>query len=182
MTDWTAKPLVLGAGETCLEMFLEPTCPFSAAAFGKIEPLVARAGDRVAVRVWLHSQPWHLMSPIACRAIAGVSTLEEGRAAALRLMEAIYDRREDFSFEDHAGGPNRRRTPEEILSRMEEASGLPVREAFDRPGVEDIVKHHAKYARQNGIHGSPTVMVGGLVRDDIGSGDDVETWVEKILG
>ena len=36
-----AEPLVWGRGPRILEMFLEPTCPFSAKAFGKIDDLIA---------------------------------------------------------------------------------------------------------------------------------------------
>jgi hypothetical protein len=42
------------------------------------------------------------------------------------------------------------------------------------------MKWHAKYARQNGIHTTPTFMVDGLVVPDMSSGDDVETWLRKL--
>jgi protein-disulfide isomerase len=45
--------------------------------------------------------------------------------------------------------------------------------AFARPELQDEIKWHCKYARQNGIHVSPTFMVNGLVQPDLGSGDDV---------
>src|SRR5699024_11767225 len=44
--------------------------------------------------------------------------------------------------------------------------------AFARPELQDVIKWHSKYARQNGIHVSPTFMVNGLVQPDLGSGDD----------
>jgi len=47
----------------------------------------------------------------------------------------------------------------------------------------DLVKRHTRYARQNGIHASPSVMVDGIVNDRIGSRDELETWlVEMGLG
>ena len=36
------KPFVWGHGERILEMFLEPTCPYSAKAFDKIDELVKK--------------------------------------------------------------------------------------------------------------------------------------------
>jgi hypothetical protein len=39
-------------------MFLEPTCPFSNRALGKIKDLLATAGeDKITVKIRLHSQP-----------------------------------------------------------------------------------------------------------------------------
>lgn len=42
------------------------------------------------------------------------------------------------------------------------------------------VKWQAKYARQNGIHVTPTFMVDGLVLPDMSSGDAVEVWLGKL--
>lgn len=43
------------------------------------------------------------------------------------------------------------------------------------------MKWHAKYARQNGIHVSPTFMIDGLVQGDMSSGDPVADWVSRLL-
>ncbi len=42
------------------------------------------------------------------------------------------------------------------------------------------MKWHAKYARQNGIHVSPTFMIDGLIAPDMSSGDAVESWLAKL--
>ena len=42
------------------------------------------------------------------------------------------------------------------------------------------MKWHCKYARQNGIHVSPTFMIDGLIQPDMGSGDPVSAWVAKL--
>jgi len=39
-----------------------------------------------------------------------------------------------------------------------------------------------KYARQNGVHVSPTFMFDGIVRPDMGSGDAVADWAAKVAG
>jgi hypothetical protein len=41
---WRADPLVWGNGPRVLEVFLEPTCPFSVRAFGKLADLLGHAG------------------------------------------------------------------------------------------------------------------------------------------
>ena len=45
----------------------------------------------------------------------------------------------------------------------------------------EILKWHCKYARQNGIHVSPTFMIDGLVQADMSSGDSVADWVSRLL-
>src|SRR5208283_396170 len=45
MKAWRADPLVWGHGPRIFEVFLEPTCPFSVKAFGKLEDLLDQAGE-----------------------------------------------------------------------------------------------------------------------------------------
>ena len=53
---WRADPLVWGHGPRVLEIFLEPTCPFSVKAFGKLDDLLAQVGeDRIIIRLRLES-------------------------------------------------------------------------------------------------------------------------------
>ena len=164
-------------------MFLEPTCPFSVKAFNKLNALLEQAGeDKITVKIRLQSQPWHLFSGVIVRCILAASTLPEGKAAAHKVMQAVADRREEFEFTDHCSGPNMQATPEEIIARIERYSGVQLADAFARPELQTEIKWHCKYARQNGIHVSPTFMVDGLVQPDLGSGDEVAVWVTRLLG
>ena len=80
---WRADPLVWGHGPRVFEAFLEPTCPFSVKAFGKLDDLLALAGeDRITVKLRLQSQPWHMYSGVIVRCILAASTLESGKVAA----------------------------------------------------------------------------------------------------
>jgi hypothetical protein len=97
-------------------------------------------------------------------------------------MAAIADHREEFEFARHASGPNMDVTPNQIIERLETYSGVQLKEAFALPDLDREIKWHSKYARQNGIHVSPTFMIDGLVQADMSSGDDVETWVAKLVG
>ncbi|ENA0609672.1 thioredoxin [Enterobacter bugandensis] len=177
-----AQALEWGHGPRIFEVFLEPTCPFSVKAFNKLNAFLERAGeDRVTVKIRLQSQPWHLFSGVIVRCILAASTLPDGKAAARKVMQAVADHREEFEFTDHCSGPNMQATPEEIIARIERYSGVQVAEAFARPELQNEIKWHCKYARQNGIHVSPTFMVNGLVQADLGSGDDVEVWATRVL-
>ena len=86
-----------------------------------------------------------------------------------------------FEFTDHCSGPNMNTTPQQIIERLERYSHVSLAAAFARPELQNEIKWHSKYARQNGIHVSPTFMVNGLVQPDLGSGDDVSVWAARIM-
>ena len=97
-------------------------------------------------------------------------------------MAAVFADREEFEFEDHRTGPNLDTSPNALIRRIEQRSGVPLADAFQIPGLERVVKHHTKYSRQNGIHESPTFMVNGLVNPSMSSGQNVDEWLDKIFG
>jgi hypothetical protein len=181
-SNWRANPLVWGHGPRVLEMFLEPTCPFSVKAFGKVDDLLMEAGeDRITVKVRLQPQPWHMYSGVIVRCILAASTLESGRDAAKAVMATVAAHREEFEFDRHCSGPNLDATPNDIIARIERYSGVNVSGAFGLPDLDREIKWHCKYARQNGIHVSPTFMVDGLVQANMSSGDTVSAWVSRLL-
>jgi hypothetical protein len=181
-TTWRADPLTWGRGPRVFEMFLEPTCPYSCRAFGKIDETLATAGeDRITLKIRLQSQPWHMYSGVVTRCVIAASTLPEGKAAARKVLAAVAAHRDEFEFEKHAGGANMEATPNQIIARLEGYSGIKLKEGFAIPDLDREIKWHCKYARQNGIHVSPTFMIDGLVQADMGSGDAVSSWVAKLL-
>jgi len=180
-TTWVADPLVWGNGPRVFEAFLEPTCPYSGRAFGKLDQLLAEAGaDRITVKIRLHSQPWHMFSPVVVRAVLAASTLPEGKEAAKAALAAVYAHREEFEFEHHATGPNRDATPNDIVRRLEGYSGLRLMDAFGIADLDKATRWHTRYARQNGIHVSPSFMIDGIFQADMSSGDEVGDWVKRL--
>ena len=180
--SWCADPLVWGYGPRVFEVFLEPTCPFSVRAFGKLDALLADAGeDKIAIKLRLQSQPWHMYSGVVTRCVIAASTLEAGKQAAKAVLAAVAAHREEFEFERHAGGPNMKATPDDIIARIEGYSGLKLAAAFAIPNLDREIKWHCKLARQNGIHVSPTFMIDGVVRAEISSGDKVSDWAAHLL-
>ena len=181
MAEFRVDPLVWGHGPRQFEVFLEPTCPYSAKAFGKFEPLLAAVGeDKLTVKIRLHSQPWHMFSPVIVRAIYAAASLPAGKAAARQVKQAVYEHREEFEFERHATGPNRDATPNDLIRRIEGYTGLKLMEAFDEPLLDKSTRWDARYARQNGIHVSPSFMIDGIVQADMSSGDEVAAWVKRL--
>jgi hypothetical protein len=179
---WHADPLVWGHGPRNFEVFLEPTCPHSVRAFNKLDELLAHAGDdRITVKIRLQSQPWHMYSGVITRCIIAASTLEGGKEAAKSMMAAVGAHREEFEFDHHASGPNMDATPNDIVKRIERYSGVKLAEAFAIPDLDREVKWHSRYARQNGIHVSPTFMIDGMVHADMGSRDPVADWATRLV-
>jgi hypothetical protein len=95
-------------------------------------------------------------------------------------MEAVAAHREEFEFEGHRTGPNLDATPNDIIRRIEGYSGIALALAFATPGLDREVKWHTRYARQNGIHVSPTFMVDGLIQADMSSGEPVADWARRL--
>ena len=181
-TAWRAEPLVWGHGKRVFEAFLEPTCPYSARAFGKLDELLAQAGeDRITVKIRLQSQPWHMYSGVVVRCILAASTLPDGREQAKQVMAAVAAHREEFEFEKHCRGPNLDVSPNDIIARIEDYSGVKLAHAFAIPDLDREIKLHCRYARQNGIHMSPTFMVDGVVQADMSSGDAFADWAARLL-
>src|SRR5699024_2676971 len=114
------------------------------------------------------------------RCALAASTLPAGRDKAWQVLQAVGEHREEFVCENHCCGPNLNLSPADIIDRIEQYSGLSLAEAFAIPDLDSLAKWHSKYARQNGIHGSPTFLINGLERADLGSGDDIATWAGAI--
>lgn len=179
---WRAEPLAWGSGPRVFEVFLEPTCPYSVKAFGKIDQLLSEAGaDNINIKIRLQSQPWHLHSGVIVRCIIAASTLPAGKEAARAVIAAVGEHRAQFEPEHHCRGPNLEASPAEIIRRVSSYSGIDVSAAFDIPDLDREIKWHCKYARQNGIHVSPTFMIDGIIQPDMASSDPVSSWVARLL-
>jgi hypothetical protein len=176
------EPIELGHGKVELEVFLEPTCPFSKRAFAKLQPLLSAVGEaELTIKIRFLSQPWHLLSGVVTRCILAATATAGGKQAGLTVMSAVYEHREDFESDDHCTGPHMELSPAQIVARISELSGIDLSEAFRLKSVDQAVRWHAKYCRQNGIHTSPSFAINGLVNDAMSSGQSIEEW-SKLLG
>lgn len=176
-----AEDLRWGEGPRRFDVFLEPTCPFSSKAFDKLMPLVEEVGDKFWVAIRLNAQPWHTFSSPVCRAILASALGEGGKTAATRVMKSVFAYREEFILNEHREGPNMGVCPENILLRLEEISGIQLTPLFSRPDVTQDFKWHTRYARQNGVHATPSFMVDGLLTDRMSSGQSLEEWLSVLM-
>ncbi|MCP4383839.1 MAG: thioredoxin [Hyphomicrobiales bacterium] len=179
--DQDVAPLTLGHGLAELEAFLDSTCPHSKRAFGKLQPLLDLVGaDNLTIRIRFVCQPWHLFSGIVTRAILAASATEGGKNTALKAMAGVYANRDDFEFEHHHSGPNMDRTPNQILRDISELAGTDLSEAWKLKSVDQALRWHTKYSRQNGVHVSPTFAVDRIVVPSMGSRQTIEEWREHL--
>ena len=174
-------PLVLGHGPIELEIFLEPTCPFSKRAFEKLPALLDAVGsDQLTIRIHLLSQPWHLYSGVVCKGILAASTFPDGTDLALKVMAGVFAEREAFEFEGHCSGPNMDRTPAQILAALSDIAGTDISEAFCLRSVDRALRRHTRYARQVGAHESPTFMIDRLIAPAMSSGQSIDEWRRQL--
>ena len=175
------EPLVWGEGKKLFEIFLEPTCPFSARAFFKVDDFLSDIRSKnIILRIWLHSQPWHVFSGILCRVILAASMQENGKSSAKIVMDAIFSNKDEFELHKHRTGPLLFETPMQLIYKIEKMTGLSLVDDFQSMEIDTEIKRHTKYSRQNGIHTSPTFMVDGLINPKISSGDPIEKWLSEI--
>lgn len=175
-------PMIWGHGPITLEIFTEPTCPFSKIAFEKIQPLIDHVGaDAITVKVRFLSQPWHLFSAVVVRAILAATTLQAGKESGRKVMKAVCDNREEFVCEEHCKGVHFERSLKDTVARISELSGIDLAKVFETTALEKDIKWHAKYSRQMGAHMTPSFAIDGLMEDKMSSGGTVQDWA-ALLG
>jgi hypothetical protein len=105
-------------------VFLEPTCPFSIRAFGKLEDLLDKAGeDRITVKVPTVAALAHVLG--RDRALhSGRLDPRSRKGGRESVMAAVAPHREEFEFDRHCSGPNLDATPNDIIRRIERYSGV----------------------------------------------------------
>ena len=77
-------------------------------------------------------------------------------------------------------GAASRKTPAEIVAHISTLIGIALDEAFKLKSVETALKWHTRYARQTGVHFSPTFVVNRIVKDSMSSGQTIEEWAKEL--
>ena len=174
-----------GSGRLLLETFFDFHCPFSKKMFNNLVPFLRDHGDiakHVEHRIILHVQPWHSQATQMTMVALAAQLIEPDHDKLFRLMELIYEHQDEFSDQD-CYELTIHQLYEKLFAIAKDAG---IDEAALRaqlaPGKrEDVVaklKQSVKYARQNSIHVSPTVMLNGIVDNNISSSFMTEQWTE----
>jgi len=183
-----------------LELYLDYVCPFSAKMFQTIYtsvvPLIrSKYANQVQLVFRQQIQPWHPSSTL----------VHEAALAVLRLAPeqfwpfsaALFAAQRDY-FDRGVVGETRNQTYKRLaalgasvgvdetrlfdLLRIPEGPVGPDESANSGNKVTDDLKVLVKMARLVGVHVSPTVIVDGVVNNEISSGwgkKQWEEWLEK---
>ena len=68
----------------------------------------------------------------------------------------------------------------QIIAQISELVGTDLSEAFRYPTVGAALRWHTRYARQNGVHVSPTFLVNRIVNTNMSSGQAIEDWAKEL--
>ncbi|KAG2054925.1 hypothetical protein BDR06DRAFT_954842 [Suillus hirtellus] len=176
-----------------LDIFLDYVCPFSAklsfAIDNVLKPLVDVGGlyyGKVKVIMRLQVQPWHATSTYTHE--AGLAVVRAAPEQFWTFSLALFKQQGEF-FD----GPSSNMTPLQIREKLANIAAQVITEeqlvTFKdllklKPspnggiGVTDDLKYTIKFARQNGVHVSPTVLWDGLIANQISSSWGEKEWTE----
>lgn len=174
-----------------VETFVDFHCPFSKKLFGTLRGVLGSSSSwggqgRVRHRVQLHVQPWHSQATqMTLVALAAARAQPSPPSRLERLMHLFYDRQHLFGDQD-VYDLSIRQLYDALIALAAEAGFDPdlIRAQLapgpDRDAVVQDLKNSVRYARQNGIHASPTVLINGLVNPNISSSFSSQEWISLL--
>lgn len=176
-----------------LDIFLDYVCPFSAkislAIDSVLKPLVDVGGlyyGKVKVIMRLQVQPWHATSTYTNE--AGLAVVRAAPEKFWAFSLALFKQQTEF-FD----GPASNMTALQIREKLASIAAQVITEeqvaVFKdllkvKPtpnggiGVTDDLKYTIKFARQNGVHVSPTALWDGLIANQVSSSWGEKEWSE----
>lgn len=189
----TSSALRYGTGANTIELFLDIVCPFSAKQFKTLyDEVLPSLPKNVSLLFRCQVQSWHPASTMTHESVLAVALLQPDKT--WEFIRKLYEESDKF-YDSHTINEARSATYYR-LSKIASSIGVNESRFLDllsinpsAPGetgknggnkVTDTLKMHIKYARQNGIHVSPTVVVNGLVDNSISSSFTKGDWFEYI--
>jgi protein-disulfide isomerase len=153
------------------EAFLDFHCPFSNKLFGTVTSILDEFPN-LEFRVVVHLQPWHPQATFMSLVVLATHMVAPART--FDLMHALYKHQSEYSDQEcHEQSPRQLFEKLFALAKSVGVDEAALRNQLSPDLRERVVaelKRHTKYSRQNGIHVSPTVMVNGLVNNEVSSG------------
>jgi len=170
-----------------MDVFLDYVCPYSATMANKLEdivrPILKYEQHKVKVIFRPQIQPWHTTSKLTTE--AGLAVLRTSPRSFWPFSLALFKNQSDYfnkSSEDLSTHQIREKLAQlasDILPphAVEEfKTSLSINGPRGYSAVTEDLKYTIKFARQNGIHVSPSVLWDGLFVSDIDSGWEEKDW------
>lgn len=150
-----------------IEVFLDLVCPFSKRMFNTLVDAKIPFVFRPQV------QPWHPQSALLHYALIAVH--QQQPEALFKATQLLYDNQD--AFLDKAVFPLSSEAIYDRICAIFSDNAIAInKDVFYDGSLAADLKYHIKYARQNAIHVSPTVLVDGLVDNQPSSSWTVEQW------
>ncbi|KAF7789365.1 hypothetical protein EIP86_000309 [Pleurotus ostreatoroseus] len=187
------QPLIIAGAPSApqtLDVFLDYVCPYSKKIALTIDKVVIpllnsqQYSGKVKIIFRNQVQPWHASSTLVHEAGLAVARVAPHKFWAFSL--ALFEKQDDF-FDI----PTSDLTVKQIRAKLADLAasviGADKREAVldllknktsPNGGVDvtDDLKYTIKFSRQNGIHVSPTVLLDGLIANEISSSWGETEW------
>ncbi|PCH40957.1 hypothetical protein WOLCODRAFT_137104 [Wolfiporia cocos MD-104 SS10] len=190
------RPLIIAGSPHAphtLDIFLDYVCPYSAKIAFVIDsvlvPLLSAGGPydgKVKVIFRPQVQPWHASSTLVHE--AGLAVARVAPESFWKFSLALFKRQgEYFDIPTSTQTPLQIRANLAVLAAETIGAGpagafaeLLTLKSSPNGGVDvtDDLKYTVKFARQNSIHVSPTVLLDGLVQNEISSSWGEKEWTE----
>lgn len=192
---WTMGP---ANADIQLGVFLDYVCPFSAKQYKTLREAVYPAFKEKSFSITMYHQvqPWHPQGTICHEAGLAVGTLS-GHDAFFKFSDELFAVAKDRFFDANTFDMTRNDLIKgvcEIASTTATADPEEVKKLLAMLVVQDEnsvyaknpgtsmtqdLKFHTKFARQNGIHVSPTTTLNGLIFESSSSWG-LEEWKEAL--
>lgn len=167
-----------------LHTYLDFQCPYSSKLFFALKDVLVGFSGQVDHRVIVHVQPWHSQATQMALVVLACHMVDPH--LTFSLMERLYTQQGAYS--DQSCFDLSPRQLQDMLLHDAQHCGYDntrVRHLLHperRDGVVQHLKQHTKYARQNGVHVSPTVQVNGIVDTNVSSSwsqDQFKDWLKN---
>jgi protein-disulfide isomerase len=177
-----------------LEVFLDFTCPFSARLYKRLTQEVLpwldkHHPDKVQFIFRHQIQPWHPQSTLVHEA-----SLAAERVASSKFFHVatfLFEHQLDY-FDEQLVGVSFDQVHRKLSEQLAKVIEVPTKEIYQyleiKKGeplnagnrVSNDLKWHIKYARQLGVHVSPTVYWNGILDNSVSSSWTLEQWQDYL--
>uniref|UniRef100_A0A061S123 Thioredoxin-like protein n=1 Tax=Tetraselmis sp. GSL018 TaxID=582737 RepID=A0A061S123_9CHLO len=187
---WTLGPSNADVNLAC---FLDYTCPFCTKQYKTLREVVypKYANRSFSLTVYQMPQPWHPQSTICHEAALAVGKIG-GSEAFYKFSDQLFEKAQDNFYDAQTFDMTRNQIVDKLAALAAESGAASAEEVkamismvanSDKKNagtqVTQDIKYYVKFARQNGIHVSPTCTLNGLVFDSSSSWQ-IEDW-DKLL-
>ncbi|OZJ05955.1 hypothetical protein BZG36_01181 [Bifiguratus adelaidae] len=174
-----------------LEVYLDYVCPFSAKIYRKLREIILpyieqHYPGQVQFIFRQQVQPWHPTSTMVHEAAIAVEAIDASKF--MPFSDALFEKQKDY-FDEFVYNKSRHAIYGQLADLVQASVGISGEKFLELVSVvsgssnggnkvTDKLKMQIKFARQLGVHVSPTVFWDGIREDSVSSSWDLDQWKE----